>query len=99
MAFWGVRFLLRINLVTGCSLPARRRRELRARGRADTFVDGGKHPIKNSVKFSLGSGWGGLRIDPRPPHKYDGETALRALSERSPLPRLRRGRTGARRQR
>src|SRR5262245_12769114 len=99
MAFWGVRFLLRINLVTGCSLPARRRRELRARRRADTFVDGREHPIENSVEIYLGSGSAGLRIEPRPPHKYDGETALRALSERSPLPRLRRGRTGARRQR
>src|SRR5262249_57088144 len=61
---------------------------------------GGTHLIKNSVEFSLGGGSGGHRIDPRPPHKYDGETALRACWVRDPrFPRLRRGRTGARRQR
>src|SRR5262249_9206904 len=55
-----------------------RRREIRARHRADKFVDGQKHPIENSVEIYLcGGGFGVRRTDLSPPRKYDGETASR----------------------
>ncbi len=42
-------------------------------------LTGRKHPIENSVEIYLrGGGFGVHRIALRPPHKYDGDTALGA---------------------
>jgi len=69
MAFWGVWFLLRINLVTGCSLPSRGGG---ARLGLDTertnSLTGGKHPIENSVEIYLCGGGFGLRRIALPRH-------------------------------
>src|SRR5262249_1877248 len=98
MAFWGVRFLLRINLVTRCICLRGGASSCGRDAEPTHSLTGGEHPIENSVEIYLGGGFAGHRIAPRPPHKYDGETALRACWVRDPrFPRLRRGRTGARR--
>src|SRR5262249_57078147 len=41
-------------------------------------LTGGEHPIETVSKFTSAAASAGLRIAPRPPHKYDGETAFRA---------------------
>src|SRR5262245_2609883 len=97
MAFWGVRFLLRINLVTGCiCLRGGVSRCGRDAERTHSLT-AGNIPLKTVSKFTTAAASAGLRIEPRPPHKCDGETALRACWVS--FPRLRRSRTGAGRQR
>src|SRR5262245_42581274 len=85
MAFWGVRFLLRINLVSGGSCLRGGASSCGRDAEPTHSLTGGEHPIENSVEIYLGGGFGRHRIDPRPPHKYDGETC-RARDARSKAP-------------
>jgi hypothetical protein len=51
MAFWGVRFLVRRNLVIACSLLGGSSLQVRPATDATNSLIGEKHPIENSAEI------------------------------------------------